>query len=139
MKSLFYHFLICLCSAAGDKTQCKKSREQYAEESHKLAPGEIFAFDLERPASADYKPWEDAEYLATYKSLLLKSPWLFNNKSRLATGNGSFVHAADFNEHDRKSIRRINLWNKKSFYSENIQKKKLTSFSLNEIFFSIHL
>ena len=74
MKALFFPFFIWLCSAAGHKTQCKKSRGQYAEESQKLAPGEIFAFELERPASADYKPWEDAEYLATYKSLLLKSP-----------------------------------------------------------------
>lgn len=74
MKSLIFHFFICFCSAAGDKTQCKKSRAQYAEESQKVSAGEIFAFDLERPASADYKPWEDAEYLATYKSLLLKSP-----------------------------------------------------------------
>jgi hypothetical protein len=113
-----------LCSAAGDKTQCKKSRAQYAEESQKVSAGEIFAFDLERPASADYKPWEDAEYLATYKSLLLKSPWLFNNKSRLATGNGSFVLAADFNEHDRKSILRVNLWNKKRAFIQKISKRK---------------
>ena len=74
MKVYFFHFIMSLCSAAGHKTQCKKSRSQYAEESQKLRPGEIFAFELERPASAEYKPWEDAEYLATYRSLLLKSP-----------------------------------------------------------------